>query len=320
MAFHPDLRLLAASRDRDLTPEARGAVSQLSASCDVDLTVAHVTTDGDVPAPPVPFDFELHAAPRRLQRRELAGPDAARTLARLCADEPFDLVLAPTRRQGVAWPRLRGSFRERLLRLSATPLWTAGPGVPGRHFHRPIRSVACLLDFDANPERLLQRAAAFARRMDARLHVLAVLPPVDESTLALVLTSDTPLLPSAAVARIEQLCAGRPSPMVDVVVGGEFWTLGGTGGDGGLKIAIVDAGGESAHEFGQIRRRAQDAPRVVGACKRCDECARASSLGELLQILPAAGTDVEGVRFFADDGEESKLGAEPHGKISEVRA
>jgi|694.fasta_scaffold48155_2 hypothetical protein len=226
MAFHPDLRLLAASRDRDLTPEARGAVSQLSASCDVDLTVAHVTTDGDVPAPPVPFDFELHAAPRRLQRRELAGPDAARTLARLCADEPFDLVLAPTRRQGVAWPRLRGSFRERLLRLSATPLWTAGPGVPGRHFHRPIRSVACLLDFDANPERLLQRAAAFARRMDARLHVLAVLPPVDESTLALVLTSDTPLLPSAAVARIEQLCAGRPSPMVDVVVDGKRRGLG----------------------------------------------------------------------------------------------
>lgn len=218
MAFHPDLRLLVASRDHDLPQEVRDAVAQLSAACDVDLTVAHVATDGGAAVVPDPIDFELYATPRRLQRRELAGRDAAATLARLCSDEPFDLVLAPARRPAVAWPRLRRSFRQSLLRLAGTPVWTMGHGVPGRHFQRPIRSVACLLDFEANPERLLQRAAAFARRMDARLHVLAVLPQVDDGTLALVLSSDTPLLPAAAVSRVEQMCAGRPFPIVDVVV------------------------------------------------------------------------------------------------------
>ena len=40
-------------------------------------------------------------------------------------------------------------------------------------------------------------------------------------------------------------------PMVNVVIGGEFGALGGTGGDGAFKIAVVDAGGDGAHEPGQ---------------------------------------------------------------------
>jgi hypothetical protein len=43
----------------------------------------------------------------------------------------------------------------------------------------------------------------------------------------------------------------------------------------------------------------------------------AGSLGELVQILSAAGTNVERVRFFADNREESELGAEPHDKSNE---
>jgi Universal stress protein family len=218
MAFHPDLCLLAASDDRDLAPDTLGAIAQLSAACDVDLTVAHVATGGTAPAAPVHFEFALDAAPRRVQRREMWGGDAAGAVSRLCAEQPFDLVLAPARRAGAGWPLWRRSFRGQLLRLSGTPVWTAGRSVPGRHFQRPLRSVACLLDFDVDPEPLVQRAAAFARRMGARLHVLAVVPPVDDGTLAVVLTSDTPLLPAAAVARIEQMCAGRPAPIVDVVV------------------------------------------------------------------------------------------------------
>ena len=103
-------------------------------------------------------------------------------------------------------------------------------------------------------------------------------------------------------------------PVVDVVVGGEFGTLGGTGGDGAFKIAVVDAGGEFAHEPGQISRRTKDAPWVIGACIRGDGCAGACSLGELIEILTAAGANMKGVWFFADDGEESELGAEPHGR------
>jgi len=101
-------------------------------------------------------------------------------------------------------------------------------------------------------------------------------------------------------------------PVVDVVVGGEFGALGGTGGDGAFEIAVVDAGRESAHEPGQISRRAKDAPRIIGACIRGDGRAGASGLGKMIEILPAAGANMKGVRFFADDGKETELGAEPH--------
>ena len=101
-------------------------------------------------------------------------------------------------------------------------------------------------------------------------------------------------------------------PVVDVVVGGEFGALGGTGGDSRLKVPVVDAFTESVHELWQIRRRAKDAPRVIGACIRGDGRAGASSLGELIEILTAAGTNMKGVRVFADNGIKAELSAESH--------
>lgn len=220
MPTHPDLRILVASDGRVLVPAVHRAVAQLSAACHVDLTVAHVETGDSDGAPPVPLAFDLETAPRRIQRLALDEADAAAAIAGLAARRSFDLVMAPAA-AGPALLRLgRASFRTRLLARAGVPLWTAGRGLPSMHFHRPLRTVACLLDFDADPAPLLHRAGAFAQRMQARLHVLAALPPVDDSTLATVLTSDTPLLPAAAVARIERLCAGRPMPMVDVVVDG----------------------------------------------------------------------------------------------------
>jgi hypothetical protein len=35
-------------------------------------------------------------------------------------------------------------------------------------------------------------------------------------------------------------------------------------------------------------------------------------MGKLIEILPAAGTNMKGVRFFADDRKEAELAAEPH--------
>jgi len=217
MSFQPDLRLLVASDGGNAAGPVHGAVSQLSAVCDVDLTVVHVATGGTSPEPR-PFAFDPAATPRRLQRLELRGPDAAAAIASLCDARSFDLVLAPASAGSGPLRALRSSFRARLLARTGLPVWTAGPGLPPLHFHRPMRTVACLLDFDRDPEPLLQRAAAFARRMDARLHVLSVLPQVDDGTLAMVLTSQTPLLPAAARARIAGMCAGRPAPVVDVVV------------------------------------------------------------------------------------------------------
>lgn len=220
MAFHSDLRLLAATRDQELSSDSIGAIAQLSATCAVDLTVALVAGGSADTAAPQPLPFPADAAPCRTQRRELTGTNPAQAVADLCTEVPFDLVLTAPAAQFGNWRPFRRSFRSRLLDLAGTPVWTAGPGVSSRHFQRPLRTVACLVDFEADPEPLLQRAAAFARRVDARLHVLAVLPPVDDGTLATVLASEMPLLPAAAIARIEQMCAARPAPVVDVVVDG----------------------------------------------------------------------------------------------------
>ncbi len=212
-----DLRVLLASDGRS-TASMFDAVAQLSAACAVDLTVAHVAGEREVPPPALAF--EADAGPCRVQRLELTGPNAARAIADLGARRGADLVMAPAAAPGGPCRLLRPSFRARLIARAGLPVWTVGPEVPSAHYRRPLRGVACLLDFDADPAPLLQRAAGFARLMGARLHVLAVLPPVDDGTLATVLTSDTPLVPAAAEARIEQLCAGRAAPDVDVVVDG----------------------------------------------------------------------------------------------------
>jgi hypothetical protein len=92
-------------------------------------------------------------------------------------------------------------------------------------------------------------------------------------------------------------------PVVDVVVGAVFGSLGGTGSNGAFEITVVDATGENLHEGGQFVRRAKDAPRVIGTCVGGDGCTGASGLSEFVQIFPAAGTNVEGARFYADDGQ-----------------
>ena len=202
MSTPPDLRLLVASDRLELTPAVHRAIAQLSAVCHVDLTVARVDTGGDDAGTPAPIVFDPDAAPRRIQRLELEEPDAATAIAGLSRQYRFDLVMAPA--AGTSWWRRARSFRSRLLTRSNVPLWTAGHAVTAMHFHRPLRTIACLLDFEVDPGPLLQRAAAFARRMQARLHVLAVLPPVDGRALATVPTSPAPPRPAAAGGRSEQ--------------------------------------------------------------------------------------------------------------------
>lgn len=218
MSTPPDLRLLVASDRLELTPAVHRAIAQLSAICHVDLTVARVDTGADDVGTPAPIVFDPDAAPRRIQRLELEEPDAATAIAELSRQHGIDLVMAPAAPR--VWWHRTPSFRRRLLARTDVPLWTAGHSLPAMHFHRSLRTIACLLDFEVDPGPLLQRAAAFARRMQARLHVLAVLPPVDDGTLATVLTSDAPLLPAAAARRIEQWCAGADRPVVDVAVDG----------------------------------------------------------------------------------------------------
>lgn len=124
-------------------------------------------------AAPAPIAFDRQRSPRRVQRLALARSDGVAEIADLYGRALFDLVMMSP--SVPAWPSWRPPLRSQLLaRLAQTgvPLWTAGEDLFAMHFLHPIRSVACLLDFEAHPRLLLARAAAFAERMRARCVVV----------------------------------------------------------------------------------------------------------------------------------------------------
>jgi hypothetical protein len=218
----PDLHLLFATNFSDACYRTASAIAQLAERCPLTLTIVHAVRPDD----PVRerrrqldafmADADLDVDCRRLI---LEGHDPAGDVADLCAARRFDLVMAPgaPRRR---WPGLPApSFRSHLLTRCGVPLWTAGACLASTDFAHPIGTVSCLLDFDDNPASFLRLVSAFSRRLAARLRVLAVIAPVDDGTLAEVLTSDAPLTPARAAERIQELCAGQELPTIEVAQG-----------------------------------------------------------------------------------------------------
>ncbi len=222
MSDAPDLHLLFATSLSEACRRTAPAIAQLAARCRLTLTIVHAVGPGD----PVrqrrrDLDAFMAEADRDFACRRLIleGHDPAADVAAWCAAGRFDMLLAPASpRRGWSWP-LGRSFRSYLLRQAGVPLWTAGSCLPSADFDRPIGTVSCLLDFDRDPATFLGLVSAFALRVGARLRVLAIIPPVDDGTLADVLRSDAPLVPARAVERIQELCAGGDPPEIDVAVG-----------------------------------------------------------------------------------------------------
>jgi hypothetical protein len=147
---------------------------------------------------------------------ESTAPAAA--IAELCERERFDAVVAPRSGNWRLPVRPGASFRAQLLRRSRVPVWTAGKVLSASTFHGPIRTVACLLDLASGDGAWLSAAEAFARRVGARLQLLALVPAVDEGLLTHVLDPETPLTVSDAVERVRALAAGCEAG-IDVAVG-----------------------------------------------------------------------------------------------------
>jgi nucleotide-binding universal stress UspA family protein len=215
------LRVLFPTTFSDACVRAGKAIAQLADTCPIDLTLVHVTSGaGTWPAQRRLESFMAGATGYARCRRVLikAGNRWA-PVADLCQDNRFDLVIVPSSERKGMRDILMPSFRSRLLQRCGVPLWTAGRGLMQGHFKRPIRTVACLLDFADDAGGYLPMVAAFAARFNARLRVLHVIPPVDEGTLAQVLSSDAPLLPAAARSRVHDAFVGQRCPEVDVVTG-----------------------------------------------------------------------------------------------------
>jgi nucleotide-binding universal stress UspA family protein len=222
MFFSPDLRILFPTSYSDACFRTARALAQLADTCRVHLTIAHVAESGETA---IQTRRELHSFLAeadhydRCHRVLLNSDDPATALNELSSSERFDLIMAPASDRLGLHSLFAPSLRARLLKQSTVPLWTAGRCLDRRSFQQPIRTVACLIDFDADTQNYIAAVVAFAARYQARVRVLHVLPSIDEGTLARSAGSDAPLMPEPAIRKILSAFEACPSPEVDVAIG-----------------------------------------------------------------------------------------------------
>jgi hypothetical protein len=184
---------------------AHHAVARLARTCPVQLTTVHVSARERWPTQRALEAFAAKGT--HVSRCVLVrGHDAVGAVADLCNSERFDLVVAPASlRHGLPLPW--ASFRVQLLRRTSLPLWTGGSPASPVSVERPVRTIACYVDFDDNPDGMIEAAAAFAARVGARVGAVSVVPPLDDGTIADIATSMTPLTPGCARRRMHALAS-----------------------------------------------------------------------------------------------------------------
>lgn len=160
-------------------------------------------------------DADRYAACHRIA---VPGPviDAVR---RHCHAWPVNFMVAPAS-DVIGFPRIGGpSTRSRLIRECGLPLWTIGRSVTPEILARPVRNVACWLDFYSPQTSHLAFAVEYANKLNARLHLLRGLPEIDEGTLGSV-ADRRAIHPRSATEEMLRLCASSPvRPEVHVSCG-----------------------------------------------------------------------------------------------------
>lgn len=217
-----ELQLLFPTTFSAACVNAGRAIAQLADACRVKLTIVHIAKPGTKNLRlRHQMDCFLGGGEPFVNARRLLLEDdnPAGVIGELCARTQYDLIVSPAFDRLEMGRILSASFRARLLRDCAVPLWTAGRCLASANFTRPIRTVACLLDFDQDAETFLRIVTAFASRIRARIRVLTVVPRIDDGVLADSSLSDSPLMPDLALSRIQAMFAGQEFPAIDVAVG-----------------------------------------------------------------------------------------------------
>lgn len=124
---------------------------------------------------------------------------------------PVNLIVAPAS-DPIGVPRIGDrSLRARLIDECGVPVWTIGRRVRVPKLLRPVKNVACWLDFHLPGAPHLPFAIEYAHRLGANLHVLRALPTIHEGSLALAAQKkNLALHPDAASHEIAQLCSQSP--------------------------------------------------------------------------------------------------------------
>lgn len=225
MAARPELELLFLTNYSDSSYQAIPAVAQLAASLHLRITLLHAYNPRQSTqrqADDQLQSFSAQAAQYSDCHRVALPGSALQVVQEYASAHPIDLLVAPEAdRFGL--PRIaHRSFRAQLLKTIPAPLWTLGARIPSRGFDRPIRNVACRMNYSASNILHFKLAANLAERLDARLHLIDVVPDTNEATLLDPLYSTRPLSASAAVARIaEHAVFMKRSPQIHVSAGNE---------------------------------------------------------------------------------------------------
>jgi hypothetical protein len=124
---------------------------------------------------------------------------------------PASLIMAPAS-DDIGIPRLGSrSKRGRLIRESGVPVWTIGRHVQLANLNRPVRNIACWIDFDRFQTGHLAYAVEYAAKCNAKLHLLHALPSIDEGMLSVAARRTVPPMhPTLAREEILQLCDHLP--------------------------------------------------------------------------------------------------------------
>lgn len=189
------------------------SIAQMTDSLPVRLTLMHVYDPEETPArravEALQSFFPEADRYRSCRRVASAGPLIG-AVRRHMEIWPVNLVIAPAS-DSIGIPRVGDrSIRAQLLEACELPLWTIGRGIRASTLQRPLRNVACWLDFRSDHHPHLPYAIEFARRLGATLHLLQGLPAIDEGLIMGPGHPDKPLHPDLAAEEIARLCAGAP--------------------------------------------------------------------------------------------------------------
>lgn len=153
---------------------------------------------------------------RACERRLLDVPPAE-AIARLHAERPIDLLVAPAG-DPLGLPRVgHHSLRAALLRGPVPALWTVGPESSPTVVGRPIRHVACCVHVGSPGDTHVRLASTFANEIGAVLHLVQVLPDVHDGSM-LRLAYAPPLDCRAATERVRRLSSDAATATIRVHV------------------------------------------------------------------------------------------------------
>ncbi len=198
--------LIFATNFSDACHAAIPMVAQWVDSLQARLTLLHVHAKGTQAQSARSLDsFFAEAAHYPGSERRLLSGRAADGIAEFCREHPQSmLVMPPSARTYLPRP-LHVSLRAQVLRQVATPMLTLPytdaipepPAVGGQ--------VACWITGEEKRFDHVREAAALARRRDAELHLLHVLPEISEGLLVETLYSDRPLAEPAATQLLDSI-------------------------------------------------------------------------------------------------------------------